>query len=76
MKIELHRNAEKFLEKLSLKQKARILRAVYKLPKGDVAQLKGRTDFRLRVGDWRIIWLYQAYGILVTEIGNRGDVYK
>jgi len=74
--IELHKNAEKTLEKLPLNQRHRILRAIYKLPQGDVSPLKGRSDFRLRVGDWRVIWIYQEYGILVTEIGNRGDIYK
>jgi len=77
MKIKFHRNAEKYLESLPLKQRARILKAIYKLPQGDVATLQGKKgEYRLRVGSWRVLWVYQDFGILITEIDVRGSIYK
>lgn len=44
----------------------------------NVKKLVGREGYRLRVGDWRII--YQIYDqeiiILVLEINTRGGIYK
>jgi mRNA interferase RelE/StbE len=77
MKIELHKSVEKFLDRLPLKQKSRLAKAIFKLPQGDNVPLTGfKGKFRLRVGGWRIVWVYQDYGILVVEIDNRGDAYR
>ena len=78
-KIELSKKAQKLILKLEQKEQERILKAIYKLPfDGDIKQLKGLSLFRLRVGDYRII--YEMYNdvllIRVINIGNRGDVYK
>ena len=43
---------------------------------GDVAQLVGSPAFRLRVGDFRVIFEESETGIVVTKIGPRGEVYK
>ncbi len=44
----------------------------------DVTKLQDRPGFRLRVGDWRVI--YEIDGdqliILVLRIGPRGEVYR
>jgi len=75
--VILSKRSEKFLERLALKDRIRIMQAVFKLPDGDVSFMKGRPgDFRLRIGDWRAIFEYRENGIFVKEIGNRGDVYK
>ena len=75
--VILGKRAEKFLERLPVKDRARILRAAYKLPHGDVSTIKGRPgEFRLRIGDWRIIFEHRGNEIFVKEIGNRGDIYK
>lgn len=44
----------------------------------DVKPLQGRDGFRLRIGDWRLIYEIDRGRliILVVEIGSRGDVYK
>lgn len=44
----------------------------------DVKPLQGRNGFRLRIGDWRLIYEVDRGRliILVVEIGPRGDVYK
>lgn len=77
--IQIGKYAKKFLDSQSQRTKQRLLRAIFKLPNGDVSMLHGKTNrYRLRVGDFRI--LFEKYDdaliILVVEIGNRGDVYK
>ena len=77
MTIKLHKDAEKYLAYLSEKQRTRILKAINKLPNGDIVPLKGRQpEMRLRVGDYRIIFEYMNDTAYILEIGNRGDIYK
>jgi mRNA interferase RelE/StbE len=44
----------------------------------NVTRLQNRPGYRLRVGDWRV--LYEIEGerliILVLRIGSRGEVYR
>jgi mRNA interferase RelE/StbE len=44
----------------------------------NVARLQNRPGFRLRVGDWRVIYEVEneQLVILVLEIGSRGEVYR
>lgn len=79
-KIEIERKALKFINKQPSEQKRRILSAIYKLPdQGDRKSLKGAKGlFRLRVGDYRIVYTVDNGQLLVCVIqaDNRGDVYK
>lgn len=46
-------------------------------PKGDIIKLKGRENqFRLRVGDWRIIFRLSDDAIDIIAILPRGQAYK
>ena len=56
----------------------RIKAGIEKLPAGDVKPFKGSPGtYRLRVGDWRILFSYPEDGtILIEKIGPRGGVYK
>ncbi len=79
-KIVIRKSAEKFIEKQPPKQQKRILEAIMKLPyDGDIKSYKGHDGyFRLRVGDYRVIYTVD-HGILtvtVTSADNRGQVYK
>ena len=79
MKIIILKQPKKFLEKLPKTQQQRIATAIFSLPDGDVISLKGETSaYRLRVGDWRIVFSINDSGgeITIRQIGNRGDVYK
>ena len=77
MKIELHKSVRKFILRLQLKEQKRIINAIYKLPDGDVKPLSGRRgEYRLRIGDWRVIFKYRGNNIFVMEIDSRGDIYK
>lgn len=79
-RIEIDKRAVKFITKQPKPQRERILKAIYKLPEtGDIKQMQGYTGYyRLRVGDYRIIYTVNNDVLLVRviEIGNRGDIYK
>jgi mRNA interferase RelE/StbE len=42
---------------------------------GDVKRLKGRAGCRLRVGDWRVIFIEEKTSIIVVAVGNRREIY-
>lgn len=46
--------------------------------RANVKKLTGRPGYRLRVGDWRVIYTLDSgrLAILVLEIGARGGIYK
>ena len=73
--------AEKRISKIPNPDKRRILTAVgelYNGLSGDLIPLKGRDDWRLRVGNWRILMDVDIENrlIIVKYVDSRGDVYK
>ena len=44
----------------------------------NVTKLQNRPGYRLRIGDWRVIYEVQddKLIVLVLKIGTRGDVYR
>ena len=73
--------AEKRLRKIPNPDRRRLLAAIGKLQDGligDIKPLKGRDEWRLRVGEWRVILSIDAVNriIRVTHVDVRGDVYK
>jgi len=47
-------------------------------PNNNATKLQGRSGYRLRVGDWRVIYdiIDNELVILVLEIGPRGGIYS
>ena len=43
---------------------------------GDVKQLKGSKDFRLRVGDYRVRMRLLEAGIRVAQVKHRREAYR
>jgi mRNA interferase RelE/StbE len=43
---------------------------------GNVRRLTGQPGTRLRVGDWRVIFVETTTTIEVRAVGNRRDIYK
>ena len=76
MSIEYSKQAKRFLAKQSFIVSSRIIRAIETLPKGDVKKLSGRDGYRLRVGDYRVIFDIYGNVTYIDKIGNRGDIYK
>ena len=42
----------------------------------NVANLQEREGFRLRVGDWRVIFDETGNVIAILDIGSRGGIYQ
>ena len=42
----------------------------------DVKKLKGSSDYRLRVGDYRVIFEIDKDRIIVLKVGHRKKIYK
>ena len=74
--IRYSKQAKKFISKQDKSQKDRLENAINNLPTGDVKRLKGYTYYRLRVGDYRLIFDKQLNIIEVIKIDNRGETYK
>ena len=76
MEIHYSKQAIKFLAKQNPTVRSRIITAVMMLPGGDVKKLTGQPYYRLRVGDYRVLFARDGYIIEVAKIDNRGQVYK
>lgn len=82
--VVIRRQAQKKLQSLSRTERNRIAEKIHQLgidPDDaalDVKRLQGEPFFRLRVGDWRVIFERQdALRIISVErIKPRGDAYK
>lgn len=76
LEIIYSKQAIKFLKKQDTESRKRIVSAIDALPCGDVKKLQGESGYRLRVGDYRVI--FDRYGkiIYIEKIDNRGQVYK
>ncbi|NWF66800.1 MAG: type II toxin-antitoxin system RelE/ParE family toxin [Campylobacterales bacterium] len=81
--IKLSKKAEKYLLKLQENQESKIIEKVKELKieptiNKNVKKLEGNPFWRLRVGDFRVIFdiLDNKVVVLILKIGSRGDVYK
>ena len=82
--LTIKRQAIKALQNMPRQSAQRIRRELGKLAEQpnrrdiDVASLTGRPGFRLRVGDWRVIFTRddEARVIDVLRIAPRGQAYK
>lgn len=81
-KIEFEKSAKKFIAKQPPEQQKRLIKAIRSLPdSGDIKKMKGyKSLYRLRVGDYRVLYTVNNSGefviVIVTDIDNRGQVYK
>jgi len=81
MQVLLHKAADKYLNRLSVTDQARINEAIGKLekepPEGDIRPLVGEPGrFRVTVSSYRLLFRIREDHILVTHIDPRGQVYK
>ena len=78
--IKLTKKAKKFIKSQQPKQQERLLKSIAKLPtEGDIKSLSGNQNaYRLRVGDYRVIYEVEHNVLLVTvlDVGNRGQIYN
>jgi mRNA-degrading endonuclease RelE of RelBE toxin-antitoxin system len=80
MEVRYSKEARKALLKSNkrdlLIQKIELLASDPDAIRNNVKQLTGRDEMRLRVQDWRILFLIQDGIILIREIGHRSSVYE
>ena len=77
MQIEYSREAIKHIKTLDKPAKQRIKLAIEKLPSGDIKKLVGyENDYRLRVGDYRVLFSRNDDIIIIKDILPRGEAYK
>lgn len=83
-RLIIMKSADKTLRKLPRNDARRIQAKLIQLaedpyaPNNNVTKLQNRDSYRLRVGDWRVIYeINDAQVIIyVVKIGPRGQVYQ
>ncbi|MCL2030230.1 MAG: type II toxin-antitoxin system RelE/ParE family toxin [Oscillospiraceae bacterium] len=78
MEIILSKQAHKTIRAMDAATRRRVRLGIQQLPQGSVKPLRGAPGhYRLRVGDWRILFLYEGQDtVRITKITPRGDAYK
>lgn len=80
--VEFVKSAQKELSKLPHQISLRIAKAIHKLSadlrKGNVRPMVGTTSWRLRVGDYRVVYdiLDNRLTILIIRIRHRKEAYR
>jgi len=80
--VEFVKSAQKELNKLPQQTSLRIAKAIYKLTtdpkKGNVRPMVGAKSWRMRVGDYRVVYdiLDKRLIILIIRVRHRKEVYK
>lgn len=80
-RVVLTKSAVRRLNRVSAEARARIAEAIAQLggnPRpARCAKLKGRPEWRLRVGDYRVVYRIDDAELMVTvvDVGHRSDVY-
>jgi len=77
MQIEYSRLAVKYINSQDKPTKKRLKDAIEKIPQGDIKKLKGLdNEYRLRVGDLRVLFSIEGNMIIIYDILPRGQAYK
>jgi len=80
--VEFTKSAQKELSKLPIEVSIRIAKAILKLSEnpriGNVRPMVGVSSWRLRVGDYRVIYDISdnTFTILIIRVRHRKEVYK
>lgn len=78
MNIEYSKQAVKAISAMDKPTKQRIKNGIEGIPNGDIKPLIGyKGCFRLRIGDWRILFSYaDDQTVIIEKIAPRGQIYK
>ncbi len=80
--IKIKRNAQKALAKIPSNDQKNIIEAIYELAEkplpSNCKKLKGKEAWRIRIGNYRVIYEIENNQLLifVIEIGHRKEIYK
>ena len=83
-RLKYRRQARNYLARLPVRTKTAIINKLHELaanpdnPALDIENLKGRKGFRLRMGQYRVIYTRQDDQLIleVVKVRTRGDIYK
>lgn len=77
MRIEYKKKAVKYINSADKPTKKRLKEAIERIPFGDIKKLSGfENEYRLRVGDLRILFTFENDIITINDIKPRGQAYK
>ncbi len=80
LQIEWKENALRNLQKLDITITRRIIKAVEEMQEDpfvkDVKKLRGCSEYRLRVGDYRVIFSLEKNLITILKVGHRQQIYE
>lgn len=78
-RIEWKEHAFDTIQKLETTIAKRIVKKVEELAENpfskEIKRLKGSPDFRLRVGDYRVIFSIESDLITILKVGHRSHIY-
>ena len=79
--VRIVRSAEKEMDRLPTAVHARLSKRILSLednprPRG-IKKLRGRQEYRLRVGDYRILYVIddRKHTVIILAVGHRREVY-
>ena len=78
MRISFSKNAKKDLKRLPTFIAIHIIKKIRKFKKqekGDIKKIKGSNDYRLRIGDYRVLFEYIDNNINILRIKHRSQIY-
>jgi len=84
-RLAIHKRAARYLQSMNARVRAQLLDKLESLgtdpetaPGVKPMQGEWKEYFRLRHGDWRVIFLRDraADTVIITHVGPRGDIYK
>ena len=79
MKIAIRKAADRTLRRIPRNERDRVIAAIRahaETGAGDVVKLQGRDGYRLRVGNWRVIFDIDGDTMVVIDAGARGGIYR
>lgn len=77
MQIIYTKQAVKQINALDGSLKQRVKAGIEGLPNGDIKKLRGYSGlFRLRIGNYRIVYEASQNTVTINAVLPRGDVYK
>jgi len=81
MEVKFHKRAVKFINSLPIKERQKIKVGINKMIETpeicDIKAMEGYEDlYRLRIGQYRVIYTKDNVILFILDVGNRGDIYK
>lgn len=71
------KSAMKNIKSIDIRVKDRVRIGIEKIPFGDIKKLKGYSNlYRLRIGDYRVVYEIMGDTIIIYAVLPRGEAYK